>query len=381
MCSVTFDWGENDAMEKVKHFEKTLRGMYGRLLWATVEFTELCNHRCVYCYENAEPKLKYNIMDKETALKLIDYLSRSGIRQLTCSGGEPLMYPYIKDVIKAAKDKGLVVHMITNGYFLTKELAKELFDLGLTQVQINIDSVNPKKHDTIRGKKGSFEHAVNALKNAREAGMTTVTQTVVTELNEDEIVDIFKLARSIGVNRCRVWDIVPSEGRALEHMHLKPTRNYIDILKELTEYAKKTGATNIESGDPLFPQDYDTGLSLTGGYCPYSIGLLANISVRGDSYFCCTNRENSMYNIFDVMNKNESLGKVHAERLRKTLKRLQFFNVQKECLSCNFFKKCMGGCYMRRRYVDHEKDYWCERDVKKNTEQEAFSQTLLETLK
>lgn len=380
MCSVTFDWGYNDAIEKVKHFEKTMKGLHGRLLWATVEFTELCNHKCIYCYENAGPRKDYKIMEKGDAIKLVDYIADSGLRQLTCSGGEPLMYPHIKEVIKAASNRGLVVHMITNGYFLTEELAKELFELGLTQVQINIDSIYPEKHDEMRGKKWSFKHAVNAIKNAKNAGMTAVTQTVLTELNENEVVGIFKLARKLGVKRCRVWDIVPSEGRAIGNMRLKPTRNYVKILKEVCEYAKKTGATNIESGDPLFPQDHDTGMTLTGGFCPYSIGILANISVKGDSYFCCTNREIPMYNIFEAMKKGESLAEMHAQNLKKTLKELQFFNIQNECMSCSFFRTCMGGCYMRRRFVSHKKDYWCERNVMHNKQQEVFSRELLQTL-
>ena len=360
MCSVTFDWERNDAMKKVKEFEKTVKNWYGNLLWATVEFTELCNHKCIYCYENAGPRSNYKIMSKEKMEELINYLGECKLKQLTCSGGEPLMYPYIKEAIKLARDNGMIVHMITNGYFLTKKCARELYEAGLTQVQINIDSINPAKHDKIRGKKGSFERAVKALKNAKEVGITCVTQTVLMKYNEKEIIDIFKFARNLGIQRCRVWDIVPSEGRALEHMHLKPSENYIKILKKLTEFAYKTGAVNIESGDPLFHNKIETRIPITGGYCPYSIGLLTNLSVDGNAYFCCTNREKPMYNVFDIIEKKEDLKIAHAKALAKILKKMQMFKLPKECEKCDFLKTCKGGCYMRRKFTDYDKDYWCE---------------------
>ena len=360
MCSVTFDWKKIDAMKKVEEFEKTRKYWCGELLWATVEFTELCNHKCIYCYENAGQKTNYKIMDKEKMERLINYFGEQKLKQLTCSGGEPLMYPHIREAVKLAKDNGMIVHMITNGYFLTKKRAKELFEVGLTQVQINIDSIDPPKHDKIRGKKGSFKRAVEALKNAKEVGMTCVTQTVLIKENENEIINIFKFARNLGVQRCRVWDIVPSQGRAIENMNLKPSNNYIEILKNIAEFAYDTGAVNIESGDPLFHSGIEKRIPVTGGYCPYSIGLLANLSVNGDSYFCCTNREPPMYNIFDVIENGENLKVVHATALAKILKEMQMYKLPKECEECTFLRTCKGGCFMRRKFVDYSKDYWCQ---------------------
>lgn len=356
---MTFDWAENDSIEKVREFEKTRKDWYGDLLWVTFEFTELCNHRCIYCYENLNPKPNYNILNKEKMELLINYLGEQKIKQLTCSGGEPLMYPHILDAVKLAKENGLIVHMITNGYFLTKERAQELYKAGLSQVQINIDSIDPAKHDRIRGKTDSFKKAIEALKNAKEAGMTCVTQTVLVKDNENEIIDIFKFARSIGVHRCRVWDIVPAEGRALEHMHLKPVSNYIETLKKIAQFAYETGALNIESGDPLFHRSIEKRIPISGGYCPYSIGLLTNVSVKGDAYFCCANRGKPIYNIFDVINKGENLKQAHSKALKEALEQMQFLNIPKECTQCNYLKTCKGGCFMRRKFAGY-KDYWCQ---------------------
>jgi radical SAM protein with 4Fe4S-binding SPASM domain len=347
MCVVTFSWEETDSVEKAKRFEETKT-----LSWAVIELTSLCNFNCLWCYASSNSNGQH--MTKENAERLIQILADSGIKQITCSGGEPLMYPYIREFVKDASDHEMIVHMNTNGYFLTKELAKELYELGLTQVQINIDSLKPEIHDYIRGKKGSFNRAVQALKNARDVGLTCVSQTVLTKLNEKEIIDIFKFARSIGVQRCRVWDMI-MEGRAKEKMDLGPT-NYIDTLKKLTKFTYETGAQSIESGDPLFPQNYKTDLNVFGGYCGATVGLFLTISPKGDVYFCAALRD-KLYNVFNIDSGGYKIAEFHKSKLKKYL---QQFKTISECFKCDFLNKCKGGCPSRRKYSESADDYWCK---------------------
>ena len=347
MCVVTFDWEDCDAKKKVVLFNKKRS-----LTWAVFELTNQCNFNCIWCYANSALKGQY--MSKEKIKRIIQILSNAGVIQITFSGGEPLLYPHLKEVMKIAKDYEMIIHMNTNGYFLTKKLAKELYDLGLTQVQINIDSLDPRKHDQIRGKRGSFDKAVKALKNAKAVGLTCASQTVLTKQNENEIIDIFKFTRSIGIQRCRVWDMMPT-GHAIGKLNLRPT-DYISTLKKLAEFACKTGAKNIESGDPLFPLDCKIDINITGGYCVALAGALINISYNGDVYFCVTHRK-PMFNILDKEN-DLSLGKIYKSELEKYVKSLK---ASQKCYQtkCNFINKCKFGCPTRRRYDKLGNDYHC----------------------
>ena len=255
MCVVTFDWERNDATQKFRSFDKKRS-----VSWAVLELTDHCNLNCKWCFANAS-KIKHPMhMDLRDVKRIVNKLAEAGVRQITLSGGEPTLYPNIRDAISYAKGRGLVVHMNTNGYIFTRAMAFELKMLGLSQVQINIDSIHPKKHDAIRGKQGSFERAIRALKNAREAGIMSVSNTVLTKDNEEEIVEIFKLARSMGIQRSRVWDMTPSEGCATENSYLIP-KNYIAALQRLSDFAHKTGAWNVEVGDPMFKSHIKTELN------------------------------------------------------------------------------------------------------------------------
>lgn len=346
MCVVTFDWEESDAYEKVKFFMEKRR-----LAWAVVEVTNACNFNCVWCYANNgyKSRIKRKHMPKKRLDRLLKILSSSGVRQVTFSGGEPTVYPHLKYAVKKAKDLGFVVHMNTNGYLLTRKLAGELAGLGLSQVQINIDSMKSDSHDSVRGRKGSFRRAIQALKNAKAAGMTCVSQTVLTKKNENEILDIFKAARSMGIQRCRVWDMMPT-GCAENSNDMMPT-DYIETLKSLAEFAKNTGAKRIESGDPLFPKDHDAGIEIHGGLCAAVSGGFVTISVGGDVYPCATQRD-PVYNIFDA--GKDAIDDFHNQKLKEYYSHRS--EAKGKCSGCRFFEKCRGGCPTRSIKGT---DYWC----------------------
>jgi radical SAM protein with 4Fe4S-binding SPASM domain len=347
MCVVTFDWEENDAKEKVMHFMEKKK-----LCWAVVEVTNACNLNCLWCYANNGYKssMEREHMPKRRIIQLLRTLSDSGLKQITFSGGEPTIYPHLRYAIKKAKDYGFVIHMNTNGYVLTEGMASELAKLGLSQVQINIDSLKREKHDYIRGREGSYNGAVNALKAAKNAGITCVSQTVVTKHNENEVVDIFRFARSMGIQRCRVWDMMPSEGCGLENSDIRPT-NYIKTLERLALYAERTGAKHIEIGEPLFPF-HKTKIPTSHVSCVATAGVLTNISCSGDVYFCVTQRK-PMMNIFRLNGArfDEEYGKRLSEFVSS-------FSIPSECVECPDSQRCRAGCYTRREHAKGV-DYWC----------------------
>jgi radical SAM protein with 4Fe4S-binding SPASM domain len=348
MCIVTFDWEGNDANDKVRAFRKK-----GSISWAVIEVTNNCNLNCVWCYANSGKTPKQEHMEFADLKGLLKILADAGVRQVTYSGGEPTIYPHIREAVKAAKDYGFIVHMNTNGYVLTREFARDLKRLGLSQVQSNIDSTDPGKHDYMRGRKGSFGRAIKAMRNAREAGITVTSQTVLTRENESEIIDIFRLARGLGLQRSRVWDMMPSEGCALENAHLKPT-DYIKTLRKLADFVEGNGGMHIESGEPFFPGDYKTGLKVSHVPCVASHGVLINFSFRGDVYYCVTHRK-PMFNVFKDLN-GERLDEFYKERLRGFLDSME---LSEKCMKCPSLQTCRGGCNTRRGFSRENMDYFC----------------------
>ncbi|MFA5110710.1 MAG: radical SAM protein [Desulfobaccales bacterium] len=88
---------------------------------------------------------------------------------LYVTGGEPLLSPFFKEFVEAARRRHLVVQLQTNGTRLA-QVAEFLVEQGVVAVTISLDGP-PEVHDAIRGVKGTFKRVaegVQALMEARE---------------------------------------------------------------------------------------------------------------------------------------------------------------------------------------------------------------------
>ena len=99
-----------------------------------------CNLSCAYCNE-------YDAVSKpvplEVLLRRIDHLASLGTSVLTFSGGEPMMHPDLDKLVARARAGGMIVTLITNGYYLSPERIDTLNAAGLDHLQISIDNVEP----------------------------------------------------------------------------------------------------------------------------------------------------------------------------------------------------------------------------------------------
>ena len=73
-----------------------------------------CNMRCKYCFS------KYDLegnkhLNLHESLKLIEEIAASGAKKLTFVGGEPMLCPWLGQLIRHAKNLGLTTMLITNG--------------------------------------------------------------------------------------------------------------------------------------------------------------------------------------------------------------------------------------------------------------------------
>ena len=81
--------------------------------------TDACNKDCHHCLNDFQPKpgTRVKFLSPTVAKRIIrDYCLLTGSKaQVDISGGEPGIYPYLKDVVRYAKDCGAIVKISTNG--------------------------------------------------------------------------------------------------------------------------------------------------------------------------------------------------------------------------------------------------------------------------
>ena len=138
--------------------------------------TYRCNLRCAMCRQwrrdqdvpdNRPWYERHNELSLATWISLLDQV-KSFHPWVYVTGGEPMISPNFRGFIQAARQRGLVVQVQTNGTLLAKE-AEFLVRAGVLAVSISLDGT-PEVHDSIRGVKGTFRRlseGVAALQAAR----------------------------------------------------------------------------------------------------------------------------------------------------------------------------------------------------------------------
>jgi radical SAM protein with 4Fe4S-binding SPASM domain len=136
-------------------------------------------------------------------------LAAFGVTSLAFSGGEPLMRKDFFEVVRHAVDAGLYVSMATNGTLLTKENVRKLKEIGLHYVEVSVDGIEAKTHDSFRGIDGAFDKTIQGLKNCLKQEICTCVAVTGTKDNLKEIPAVLEMAENMGINRFTLFNFIP----------------------------------------------------------------------------------------------------------------------------------------------------------------------------
>lgn len=106
----------NELIQQIRDLNKLL----------TLELSCQCNYRCRYCYFMA-PKKLMNELNLLEIVNIIDQAQDLCVKTIVIiGGGEPLLYPHIKETIKYILAKNINIVIFTNGVYINREMAKFL---------------------------------------------------------------------------------------------------------------------------------------------------------------------------------------------------------------------------------------------------------------
>jgi len=141
--------------------------------------TSACFTDCVYCYATRRPIAQKDLLSDSRIKELLDEAAEIGVIQLNLDGGDALCRKNIVDLIAYAIRRNLSVDVSTKAY-ISPDLAKALFDAGLTVIQLGFDAPTPELFDKIVGRKGHFEKTIQSIRNCANAGISPRTNSILT---------------------------------------------------------------------------------------------------------------------------------------------------------------------------------------------------------
>ncbi|KLO21686.1 radical SAM/SPASM domain-containing protein [Marinitoga sp. 1155] len=166
--------------EKILKFEeKVKRGESFAII--QFQYNYACNFNCVHCGISQLRKPGARSFTPEDVKELSRQADEMGLAHFVITGGEPLVFPDLDEVIKAIDPQKFYISLDTNGWYFDEEKAFHLKELGVDKIQLSLDSLNEIEHDEFRKKKGSHARALRAIDAAKKAGLNIIIQTVVTK--------------------------------------------------------------------------------------------------------------------------------------------------------------------------------------------------------
>lgn len=224
-----------------------LDGYERNIDYARISLTDKCNLRCVYCMP--EDKVYENNLINHT-LSFNDYkfiingLSQVGIKKIKFTGGEPLLYPHLIELIKYAHYECNIddISITTNGIGLN-EIAYELKRSGLKSVNISLDSLKSYKYKSItRG--GNLTDVLKSINRCLELGIKVkINCVVIKRFNDDEVYDFIEMANYYPID-VRFIELMPlGEGEYFYENGYFNISKLINDIDELYKIEDEKGST------------------------------------------------------------------------------------------------------------------------------------------
>lgn len=228
---------------KIKYIPLNNRNLENQFSFADIAYLELtreCNLRCKHCLNNSG-KLMLNQLNLKELKKLVQDLIDAGIQEIRFTGGEPLMYDGIYDLIKLADDNGVCTSIGTNATLVTEKIAIKLKEAGLKKVVVSIDGTK-EMHDSIRGI-GSYEKAIKGLYYLKNVGLNVRVNTVIMKSNME---DVIKLAKEMDKNKITLFIrrfIESGRGKKLKN-NMLTAEDYDYVREQLQDIIQKDSYVN-----------------------------------------------------------------------------------------------------------------------------------------
>ncbi len=175
--------------------------------------TTKCNYNCNFCFkQSGKRELYYN-----EAEKILKKIAQAGVKKISFSGGEPLLWTGIIDLIKKAKSLGLTTMLITNGSLLTKRKIKSL-EKSLDWLTLPLDGSTEQQQQIVGRPKGHFSRILKFLKFLKKRKKIKVKiNTVLCSKNLNNIDKLAELIKRNNIRRWKIFEFFPVRDKALQY--------------------------------------------------------------------------------------------------------------------------------------------------------------------
>lgn len=324
-----------------------------------IDPTYYCNENCISCRcKDISKKFNNNKnLSKEDYFSIIQQFVQLGGNSLSIYGGEPLLSPFVFEIIKFAKNKGLKTSITTNGLLLLDlETCKKLIETDVDQIIISVMGVG-EVYNIMHGG-NYFNVFIEAIKQLINTDALIVNKLsfhmTIQRGNYNQLPEVVKLASKLGITNvsCQYVSLVDPEDNkstenilnaqfdnAISHWDLNKNilinREQVETLINFCKMAEKLASNqNINLYvDPLIYSSNALNSLITGKYQPKGKCELCDIIILPDgSVGAC------------AMLQHYIIGNTKKQSIYSIIQSNKYKELKKKVESGDFLPICFGCC-------------------------------------
>ena len=283
-----------------------------------------------------------NELPTHLAKKVVRLIGKANIGMITFGGGESLLRLDIWEILDECINNGIDTRIITNGYIVDDNMCRLRKEHKISEMLISLDGPDYETHDLIRGKQGSFDQVIKAIKLFKKHKIRFMVLTNINKLNCVNFHNFFQVIEELNPAVWRINDIKNLGIDAATQIELNVEHNkLIATYYKIFDFKKSWSGTI--SFDSIFAEcssNHGEEHLLNGCHCGrLSLALRAN----GD-ILACVYYDKKIGNILE-----DDIAQLWKESA--TLSLIRNRKPEGKCVQCNNISVCGGGCFARA-YMD-----------------------------
>jgi radical SAM protein with 4Fe4S-binding SPASM domain len=301
-----------------------------------------CNYSCKFCSSDFI-KLKNNSesdLPREFIGEIAEKLDFVGLFNVGIVGGEPFLYPHLKELIDELIDKGMHVHLTTNASIEPSKIA-DVYQSGL-HIAVSLHEDDPQKNDNITGQRGSYNRAVRSIKFLQSKDIPV---RIISVIEYPSIEKIQKMAKSwidLGVEQvtfCRAIKIGKARLLDIGNWSAESICELENMEAELNRMVKLKIHTGLPFRITTPPENQEAPYYL-------KINNRCDAGIRGlyiapsCDVFPCELLSNHKYKLGNILDDDWPNFLVSSP----IISFLRNLKTPESCNACRYSSVCHGGC-------------------------------------
>lgn len=184
--------------------EKRAKYPHSNLERCEMIVTSYCNFRCPYCRGVDAYSLDCSgNIDLQSACFVLGNWIQNDLKSIRFSGGEPLLYPHINELVNIAKCGNIKNIAISSNGSLERSRYDSLLLNGVNDFSISLDACCAATADIMAGRTGYFDTVIGNIEYLASRVYTTVG-IVLTEETYPTLPEVISFSHSLGVSDIRI---------------------------------------------------------------------------------------------------------------------------------------------------------------------------------